>query len=151
MLMTIEIKIINKELYNDDNLPRYATEGSAAVDLLAPQNIKIHPQQRFKVPTGLAVWLGSDWGSLAGLILPRSSLGVKGLVLANTVGLIDQDYQGEIIVPIWNSSDEIITIKKGERFAQLMVVPVLTMPFKKVEEFSETTSRGVGGFGSTGK
>lgn len=161
----MEIKIINKELYNNDNLPTYATSGSVGLDLLCPHDMVIHPNQVRRVNTGLAIHIGSyeissgiprsdilKYSSLCGMIVPRSSLGSKGLVIANTIGVIDEDYQGEIIVNLWNrNNNEVLEVFEGERFAQLMVVPVVKPYFTMVDEFTHQTSRGSGGFGSTGR
>lgn len=174
--MDIEIKILNKEFYHKQsphgkqiyynaNLPYYATPGSAAMDLVATKDYTIHPGERVMIGTGLAIWLGSaDKKYLAGgfqynepvssaaLILPRSGLGTRGLVLANTVGLIDEDYQGELMVSAWNSTFCVrIEIKAGDRFAQLMFVPIVKTQWQVVQEFSDKTERGEGGFSSTGE
>ncbi len=195
--MKIQLKVLNKEFYQHHRriyggcevdeyigLPAYATSGSAAIDLVCTEDVTIYPGGTKAIHTGLAIWIGGD---VAALILPRSGLGTKGLVLANTglalantAGLIDKDYQGELIVQMWNrnesigwesfyedeeaktgwlgkeifdkndSKDNAITIKAGERFAQLMFIPVVKAQFVVVEEFSETSARGDGGFGSTG-
>lgn len=187
--MKIEIKILNKEFYATGtevgdgsvktDLPSYATRGSAAMDLYCTENITVYPGETKMIPTGLAIWVGSAWvqngiyqiinGNIgyAGFIVPRSGLGTKGLVLANTIGLIDEDYQGELKIAAWNrhspltpidwETDEmipndgnIIELKAGDRIAQLMFVPVIKAQWDVVEEFSEDTTRGPGGFGSTG-
>lgn len=170
-MMRIELKIIDKDLYADYPLPNYATSGSAAIDLIWPKTTYIEPQERRKINTGIAIHIGSsvddknkptikdrNYDALAALIMPRSGLGTKGIVLANTVGVIDEDYQGELIVSVWNSLENIgfdnvnvIHLYRGERFAQLMFVPIIKPKFKVVEEFSEQTSRHIGGFGSTGR
>lgn len=213
--MKIEIKVLDKEFYtyeyskpqkadwyegspeiNESKLPAYATPGSAAMDLVCTQDVVLYPQERVMIPTGLAVWIASDYarsdggsGTTAiysdyrpekfhavGLILPRSGLGTKGLVLANTVGVIDEDYKNELMVSAWNSNppieyttggypkdkeikkrhnnrpDEyykVIELKEGARFAQLMFIPVIKAQWDVVEEFSDpNVTRG--GFGSTG-
>lgn len=159
--MKIELKILNKEFYSSDSLPKYATRGSAAVDLVSIEDIIIHPGETKAIFTGLAVWIASskeaypgwqyDMG-VAGLIIPRSGLGTKGLVLANTIGVIDEDYQGEIIAQAWNRDrNNLIELRAGERIAQLMFVPVGKAEWVVVDEFSEPTERGEGGFGSTGR
>ncbi len=175
--MKIELKILNKEFYRLDYnikapyeqyLPSYATPGSAAIDLVCTEDVIIYPGETKLIPTGLAIWIGSGqhnalspfdvWGPVAGLILPRSGLGTKGLILANTIGLIDEDYQGELMVSAWNRVDvgggfnypDVIELKAGDRFAQLMFIPVIKAQFEVVEEFSDVTDR-TGGFGSTGK
>lgn len=169
--MKIEIKILNKEFYGDeDKLPFYTTTGSAAMDLICTEDVVIFPGQVKKIPTGLAIWLGSNHPYMAGVITPRSGLGTEGLVLANTIGVIDGDYQGELIVQAWNrlephrfiqrsgntlgimdNIDNIIYLESGDRFAQLMFIPIIKGEWDIVEEFSETTKRGEGGFGHTGK
>lgn len=169
--MKIEIKILNKEFYEcvdlenckTFNLPYYATGGSAALDLMCTEDIDIYPGVVIPIYTGLAIHISSGVSSgfyekysTAGLIMPRSGLGTKGLVLANTIGVIDGDYQGELIVQAWNrnldySDFQIIKLKAGDRFAQLMFVPVSRIEWELVEEFSNTTNRSIKGFGSTGK
>jgi len=160
--MKIELKVLNKGFYEDYQLPHYATQGSAAIDLVCTEDVVLYPGETKMIPTGLAVWLGSGYThkqlsdvfdvDVAGLVLPRSGLGTKGLVLANTVGLIDSDYQGELMVSAWNRNREsgIIGLKAGDRFAQLLFVPVIKAQFDIVDEFSSSTNRGAGGFGSSG-
>lgn len=149
--MKIELKVLNKEFYEDNLLPRYATAGAAAVDLVATQDYVIVPEQVVEIRTGLAIWVNS--GNVAALILPRSGRGAKeGLVIANTVGLIDSDYQGELVVYTMNRTEQnTIHIKAGERFAQMTFVPIIKAQFDVVEEFSSESGRGDGGFGSTGE
>lgn len=151
--MTIELRILNKEFYNDNRLPNYATAGSAAVDLVATNEYIIPSMQTKMVQTGLAIHIGSGYTNVAGLIVPRSGIGNKGLILSNTIGLIDEDYQGELLVSVWNRNTEVehLTIHKGQRFAQLLFVPIVRPEFKVVDEFSESTDRGIGGFGSSGR
>ena len=145
--MKIELKILNKNCY-----PDYATPGSAGVDLKAcylPKNgINIRPGNQFMFNTGIAIHI-KDPG-YAGMIIPRSSLGKKGIVLGNLVGLIDSDYQGEILVLLWNRGNEVVKIEYMDRIAQLVIVPVVKAQFEIVQEF-EQSQRGAGGFGSTGK
>tara|TARA_R110000822_G_scaffold275773_1_gene397893 strand:+ start:22921 stop:23505 length:585 start_codon:yes stop_codon:yes gene_type:complete len=193
--MQIEIKLSDKylEYYKDHNkmpLPEYATSGSAAVDLVALKDYVIYPGEVVEINTGVSIWIGSDearaggceslslpktsptgWVSdelisIAAHIIPRSGRGAKeGLVIANTIGLIDEDYQGELIVYVYNRNllyyqieddtnayvdDEVINIKGGERFAQLYFLPIIKPTFKIVEKFSSSTERGEGGFHSTG-
>ena len=168
--MNIELKILNKEFYKDTTPIKYATRGSAALDLVCTADIDMHPGEVELIPTGLALWISSkqdhrdQWLgdlSITGLILPRSGLGHKGLILGNTIGLIDADYQGELKVSAWNrnlpsrdgwisNDDRVITLKAGDRFAQLMFLPVIKPSFNTVEEFSYATERGEGNFGSTG-
>jgi dUTP pyrophosphatase len=134
-----------------EQLPEYATPGSAGLDLRAclPTALTLEPGDTELVPTGIAIHL-SDPG-LAAIVLPRSGLGHKhGIVLGNLVGLIDSDYQGQIFVSTWNRGKAAFTIQPLERLAQLVVVPVVQVKFDVVETFREST-RGAGGFGSTGK
>jgi len=170
--MKIEIKILDN-LAN--GLPTYATPGSVAMDLICTKDIVLFPQERVMIATGIAIHIGhtehfskANGMGIAGLILPRSGLGTRGLVLANTIGLIDEDYQGELLVSAWNSlqsfkrqhqtyegvyngeEENNIKLKAGDRFAQLMFLPIVKAQLNVVEEFSHTTHRGSGGFGSTG-
>lgn len=147
--MKIDIKILDQRLQG--NLPAYATRGSAGLDLRAcltePLTLKANAVQL--VPVGIAVYLRNS--GYAALILPRSGLGHKhGLVLGNLVGLIDSDYQGQLMVSAWNRSSVPFTIEPMERIAQLVIVPVMQAEFNIVNEF-ETSARGEGGYGSTGK
>ena len=149
MQTTVELKLLRPELFAA--LPQYGTTGSAAIDLSAAieQDIQLSPGQCELVPTGIAIHI-ADAG-LAGMILPRSGLGhKKGLILGNSVGLIDSDYQGELMVSCWNRSNDVITIESLMRFAQLVIVPVVQANFVAVEEFGGQSVRGVGGFGHTG-
>jgi len=147
--MKIDVKIIDPRLV--DNLPAYATAGSAGLDLRAclmePLVLQANAWQL--VPTGIAIFLRDT--SYAALILPRSGLGHKhGIVLGNLVGLIDSDYQGQLMVSAWNRSDVPFTIEPMERIAQLVIVPVVQAEFNVVSEFP-ASERGEGGYGSTGK
>ena len=147
--MHIDIKIIDPRMAG--NLPAYATPGSAGLDLRAclQEPLTLQPNAWQLVPTGIAVWL-KDPG-YAALILPRSGLGHKhGIVLGNLVGLIDSDYQGQLMVSAWNRSDVAFTIEPMERLAQLVIVPVVQAQFNVVSEFPPSV-RGEGGYGSTGK
>jgi dUTP pyrophosphatase len=199
MEMNIELKILDKEFYgrkceqsqslilgenyivdgyliDRQKLPHYATSGSAGIDLIATKDYTIAPQERVKIGTGIAIHIGSidggwdkcNWG-IAGFVIPRSGLGTKGLVLANLVGCLDEDYQGEIIISAWNSKERMwklhhedcrlermdewanIEIKAGDRICQLIFMPVIKAQWNIVEEFTTITDRGVGGFGSTDK
>ena len=148
--MQIDIKILDSRL--NDNLPAYATPGSAGLDLRACLDapLTLQPNAWQLVPTGMAIYL-EDPG-YAALILPRSGLGHKhGIVLGNLVGLIDSDYQGQLMVSAWNRSSTAFTIEPMERIAQLVVVPVVQAQFKIVQEFPAVSARGEGGYGSTGK
>ena len=147
--MKIDVKILDPRLH--DNLPNYATPGSAGLDLRAclsePLILAANAWQL--VPTGIAIYLHNP--NYAALILPRSGLGHKhGIVLGNLVGLIDSDYQGELMVSAWNRSDVPFTIAPMERIAQLMIVPVVQAEFNVVQDFP-ASARGEGGYGSTGK
>lgn len=147
--MKIDVKIIDERLRG--NLPAYATPGSAGLDLRACLDapLTLLPNAWRLVPTGLAIYL-KDAG-YAAMILPRSGLGHKhGIVLGNLVGLIDSDYQGQLMVSAWNRSDTAFTIEPLERIAQLVIVPVVQAQFNVVDAF-EATERGEGGYGSTGK
>ena len=147
--MTIDVKIIDARL--TDNLPAYATPGSAGLDLRAclSEPLTLAPNAWQLIPTGIAIYL-EDPG-FAALILPRSGLGHKhGIVLGNLVGLIDSDYQGQLMVSAWNRSEVAFTIEPMERIAQLMIVPVVQAEFNVVSEFAPS-DRGEGGYGSTGK
>lgn len=131
-------------------LPTRASHGAAGYDLYAciNESVVIPPGATFKTPTGIALYMGNSM--YCGLILPRSGLGSSGIVLANTVGLIDSDYQGELIVALHNRSNEAFTVHKDMRIAQLLILPVRNPTFKIVDEFDKATSRNMGGFGSTG-
>ena len=147
--MKIDIKIIDPRLV--DNLPAYATTGSAGLDLRAclTEPLVLQANAWKLVPTGIAIYLRDT--SYAALILPRSGLGHKhGIVLGNLVGLIDSDYQGQLMVSAWNRSDVPFTIEPMERIAQLVIVPVVQAEFNMVSEFP-VSERGEGGYGSTGK
>lgn len=146
--MKIDLKILDERVR--DNLPKTATAGSAGVDLraLVDETVVIQPGDTYLVKTGLAIHIGDP--GYAALILPRSGLGhKKGIVLGNLVGLIDSDYQGELMVSVWNRGKESFELKPMERIAQLMVVPVVQPEFNIVESF-EASERASGGFGSTG-
>lgn len=146
--MKIDLKILDERVR--DNLPKTATAGSAGVDLraLVDETVVINPGDTYLAKTGLAIHIGDP--GYAALILPRSGLGhKKGIVLGNLVGLIDSDYQGELMVSVWNRGKESFELKPMERIAQLMVVPVVQPEFNVVESF-EASERASGGFGSTG-
>ena len=147
--MLINLKIIDHRM--KDQLPAYATAGSAGLDLRAciDKEITLAPGQTELIPTGLAIHI--DNPGYAAMILPRSGLGHKhGIVLGNLVGLIDSDYQGELMISTWNRGSEEFVLKPMERLAQLVVVPVHQVQFRLVEDFDQS-DRGAGGFGSTGK
>lgn len=147
---SLQAKILDPRLGRDFPLPSYATPGSAGLDLRAmlQQDLLLEPGQTVLIPTGLAIHVADP--SLAALILPRSGLGHKhGIVLGNLVGLIDSDYQGELMVSCWNRGQTTFTVSVGERIAQLMLVPVVQAHFDIVDSFTET-ERGAGGFGHSG-
>lgn len=148
---SVQLKILNPKLGKEIALPQYATHGSAGLDLRAcvEDALEVLPGATHLIPTGLAIYIENP--ALAGVILPRSGLGHKhGIVLGNLVGLIDSDYQGELMVSCWNRGDKPFTITVGERIAQLMIIPVIQAQFEIVGAF-QTTSRGEGGFGHTGR
>ncbi len=147
----IQLKILDSRLGNEIELPRYATHGSAGLDLRAclDQALTLQPGESTLIPTGLAIHIADP--HLAAVLLPRSGLGHKhGIVLGNLVGLIDSDYQGQVFVSCWNRSDRPFTIEIGERIAQMVFVPVVQAEFECVTEFEET-HRGSGGFGHSGR
>ena len=150
-MLPVELRILDKRLGDSVELPTRATEGSAGLDLRAclQEPLTLEPGQSELVPAGFAIHIADP--GYAALILPRSGLGHKhGIVLGNLVGLIDSDYQGEIMISCWNRGRDTFTIEVGERIAQLVVVPVQQVEFKIVEEFPQS-ARGAGGFGHTGK
>ena len=147
---SIEVRILDERLGDSIPMPDYATPGSAGLDLRAclRASLTLEPGQTELLPTGMAVHIADP--GLAGMILPRSGLGHKhGIVLGNLVGLIDSDYQGELMVSCWNRGHTSFTIEPGDRVAQFVVVPVVQADFRVVETFS-ASERGEGGFGSTG-
>ncbi|EME02078.1 MULTISPECIES: dUTP diphosphatase [Stutzerimonas stutzeri subgroup] len=146
----LQAKILDPRLGQDFPLPEYATPGSAGLDLRAmlQSDAVLEPGQTLLIPTGLAIHIADP--TLAALILPRSGLGHKhGIVLGNLVGLIDSDYQGELMVSCWNRGQSAFTIAVGERIAQLMLVPVVQARFELVDSF-DSSDRGAGGFGHSG-
>jgi len=148
-MTTIDLKVLDRRMA--EQLPAYATTGSAGLDLRAclDEPITLAPGDTVLVPTGLAIHIGD--AGLAAMILPRSGLGHKhGVVLGNLVGLIDSDYQGQLMVSVWNRGKDSFTIQPMERIAQMVIVPVVQPTFRVVEDF-DASSRGEGGFGSTGK
>ncbi|HKI75202.1 MAG TPA: dUTP diphosphatase [Pseudomonadales bacterium] len=147
----LQVKILNPAVGTEIPLPAYSTAGSAGMDLRAciAEPMTLEAGDSALIPTGLAIYI-EDPG-LAAVILPRSGLGHKhGVVLGNLVGLIDSDYQGELMISCWNRSKTAFTIERGDRIAQLVLVPVVQAAFSVVDEFV-TTDRGAGGFGSSGK
>lgn len=148
-MQQLQVKILDERMR--DQLPAYGTPGSAGLDLRAciDEAIEIAPGQTVLVPTGLAIFVEDP--RYAAFILPRSGLGHKhGIVLGNLVGLIDSDYQGQLMVSTWNRSSATFKLEPMERLAQLVVMPIQQVQLKVVEEFIES-SRGAGGFGSTGR
>ena len=148
-MTTIDVKVLDPRMA--DQLPDYATPGSAGLDLRACVDgpLVIEPGQTQLIPTGLSIHIGDP--GLAAMILPRSGLGHKhGIVLGNLVGLIDSDYQGPLMVSCWNRGDAAFTVQPLDRIAQLVIVPVVQARFRVVDNFDDS-ARGTGGFGSTGR
>ncbi|WP_070885002.1 dUTP diphosphatase [Pseudomonas sp. D2-3] len=146
----LQAKILDPRLGSEFPMPAYATPGSAGLDLRAmlKEDLTLEPGQTVLIPTGLAIHVADP--GLAALILPRSGLGHKhGIVLGNLVGLIDSDYQGELMVSCWNRGNTAFKMVIGERIAQLVLVPVIQARFELVEEFDDS-ERGAGGFGHSG-
>lgn len=151
MTNKIDLKILDNRIGEQFPLPAYATEGSAGLDLRAclDEAQVVEPGQTHLIPTGIAIHIGDP--NLAATILPRSGLGHKhGIVLGNLVGLIDSDYQGQLMVSVWNRGQDTFTIEPGDRIAQLVFVPVVQAEFNIVSDF-DSTERGEGGFGHSGK
>ncbi|MEO2218875.1 dUTP diphosphatase [Chromobacterium vaccinii] len=149
MQPVIDVKILDARLR--DNLPAYATSGSAGLDLRAAteETMTILPGETKLIPTGIAIHLNDP--GLAAMLLPRSGLGHKhGIVLGNLVGLIDSDYQGQMFVSVWNRGQEPFRLEPMERIAQMVIVPVVQVGFNIVDDF-DASDRGAGGFGSTGR
>ncbi|MFK7795219.1 MAG: dUTP diphosphatase [Gammaproteobacteria bacterium] len=147
----IKLKILDNRIGTEFPMPNYATSGSAGLDLQACINetMTVRPGATHLIPTGISIFI--DDSSLAAVILPRSGLGHKhGIVLGNLVGLIDSDYQGPLMVSLWNRGDKDFNIEPGDRIAQLVFVPVIQANFEVVDNFTQT-DRGEGGFGHTGK
>ncbi|KKO46233.1 deoxyuridine 5'-triphosphate nucleotidohydrolase [Arsukibacterium ikkense] len=151
MNKAIELKILDPRIGNEFPLPAYATPGSAGLDLRAclDETLTLEPGQTVLIPTGMAIFIGD--ANLCATILPRSGLGHKhGIVLGNLVGLIDSDYQGPLMVSMWNRGQQTFSIEPGDRIAQLVFMPVVQAEFKLVESF-DASERGEGGFGHSGK
>lgn len=151
---SVQVKLLNPKIGQDPNfpLPTRATDGSAGIDLRAciDEPITIKAGETKLIGTGLSIYIADP--NYAGIILPRSGLGHKhGIVLGNLVGLIDADYQGELMVSVWNRSTTDFVLYPAERMAQYMVVPVVRPSFEIVDEFSDVSERGAGGFGSSGR
>ena len=148
---SLQAKILDPRIGDQFPLPQYATPGSAGLDLRAmlQQDLLLEPGQTVLIPTGLSIYIADP--GLAALILPRSGLGHKhGIVLGNLVGLIDSDYQGQLMVSVWNRGNDSFTMQPGERIAQLVILPVVQASFQLVDEFNQS-ERGEGGFGSSGR
>ncbi|PHM38510.1 dUTP diphosphatase [Xenorhabdus innexi] len=151
MMKKIDVKILDPRIGQEFPLPTYATPGSAGLDLRAclDNAVELAPGQTELLPTGIAIHIADE--QLAAIILPRSGLGHKhGVVLGNLVGLIDSDYQGQLMVSVWNRGDKTFIIEPGERIAQMVIVPVVQAEFNLVEDF-EDSERGSGGFGHSGR
>jgi len=150
-MQKIQLKILDPRLGDTIDLPDYATNGSAGLDLRAclDDDITIEPGETILIPTGLAIHI--DDPTLAAVLLPRSGLGHKhGIVLGNLVGLIDSDYQGQVFVSCWNRGQTAFNIAIGDRIAQMVFMPVAQVAFEQVDEFT-SSERGTGGFGHTGR
>ena len=150
MKKSVQVKILDSRIGNEIAMPKYATKGSAGLDLRAciEKTTSVKPNDTILIPTGLSVYIADP--SLAAMLLPRSGLGHKhGIVLGNLVGLIDADYQGPLMISLWNRSNMEFTIEVGDRIAQMVVVPVVQFDFNIVDEFAETP-RGERGFGHSG-
>jgi dUTP pyrophosphatase len=150
-MQKVELKILDKRIGNEFALPQRATDGAAGLDLCAciDEHIHIAPGETHLIPTGIAIHINDK--RLAAVLLPRSGLGHKhGIVLGNLVGLIDSDYQGQVLVSIWNRGKGTFTLEPGDRIAQMVFVPIAQTEFQVVEDFT-TSGRGAGGFGHTGK
>ena len=151
MNKAIELKILDPRIGNEFPLPAYATPGSAGLDLRAclDQTLTLEPGQTVLIPTGISIFIGD--ANLCATILPRSGLGHKhGIVLGNLVGLIDSDYQGPLMVSMWNRGQQTFSIEPGDRIALLVFMPVVQAEFTVVDSF-DTSERGEGGFGHSGK
>ena len=149
-MQKIQLKILDPRIGESIDLPEYATDGSAGMDLRAAldETTEIKPGETLLIPTGLSIYVEDP--NMAAIILPRSGLGHKhGIVLGNLVGLIDSDYQGQLFVSCWNRGDKSFSIEVGDRIAQLVIVPVIQASFEVVDEFV-STERGAGGFGHSG-
>ncbi|MEP1895808.1 MAG: dUTP diphosphatase [Alloalcanivorax venustensis] len=149
--MQLQYRLLDARLGDQFPLPAYATDGSAGLDLRAMVKapLTLNPGDTELLPTGLAIHIGD--AGYAGMILPRSGLGHKhGIVLGNLVGLIDSDYQGQLMVSCWNRGNSAFTIEPGERIAQLVIVPVMQVALTQVDDFDDS-ARGEGGFGHSGR
>lgn len=150
-MQKVQVKILDERITEQFPLPAYATDGSAGMDLRAclDEHLRLEPGQTQLIPTGIAIHIADP--ELAAVIVPRSGLGHKhGVVLGNLVGLIDSDYQGQLLVSAWNRGQHNVVIEPGDRIAQMVFVPIRRVQFEVVEEF-ETSQRNAGGFGHTGR
>ena len=150
-MKSIQLKILDTRIGSEYELPDYATDGSAGIDMRACLDapLEVRPGDSHLLSTGIAIHIGDP--SVAAVLLPRSGLGHKhGIVLGNLVGLIDADYQGQVFVSCWNRGRQSFTIQPGERIAQMVFVPIVRAHFEVVESFQEST-RGAGGFGHSGR
>lgn len=149
-MQKIQLKLLDPRLGKELPLPRYATDGSAGMDLCAclDKALQITPGETHLIPTGIAIHIADP--ALSAVLLPRSGLGHKhGIVLGNLIGLVDSDYQGQLFISCWNRGRESFTIRVGERIAQMVFVPVVRASFECVEAFDKSP-RGEGGFGHSG-
>ena len=150
-MIDLKVKILNPLIGDSIPLPEYSTEGSAGLDLRAcvEESFKLKPQECKLIPLGFSIYIEDP--SLSALVIPRSGLGSKhGIVMGNLVGLIDSDYQGELMVPAWNRSEKDFEINPGDRIAQMILTPVVKMELEEADNLPDSI-RGEGGFGSTGK
>lgn len=148
--MKLKFKILDPRIGKDFQVPKYQTSGSAGLDLIAciDNKVVLTPNESTIIPSGISIFIEDP--EFAGMVIPRSGLGAKkGLVCGNLMGLIDSDYQGPLSISLWNRSDSDISIKPGDRVAQLVVIKVAQVNLEEVKEFAET-DRGTKGFGSTG-
>lgn len=146
-MKTINIKIINDRVYNYCTLPKRATSGSAGLDLFAciDCSIILYPNKTYLISTGISIHINDT--EIAGIILPRSGIGHHhGIILGNSVGLLDSDYQGEILISLWNRGEQQFVLTPGQRIAQLLFIPIITVRFIMVSSFNPS-SRGTQGFG----
>lgn len=150
-MQKVQVKILDERITKQFPLPAYETDGSAGMDLRAclDEHLRLEPGQTQLIPTGIAIHIADP--ELAAVLLPRSGLGHKhGIVLGNLVGLIDSDYQGQLLVSAWNRGQHNVVIEPGDRIAQMVFVPIRRVQFEVVEEF-ESSERNAGGFGHTGR
>jgi dUTP pyrophosphatase len=150
-MQIVKVKLLDPRIGKEFPLPQHATSGSAGMDLRAclEEPLVLAPGDTALIPSGIAIYIGDP--GYAAVLLPRSGLGHKhGIVLGNLVGLIDSDYQGEVLVSCWNRGKENFTVKPGERIAQMVILPVVQAQFEVVSDFEES-KRGAGGFGHSGK